>query len=288
MKPRLLLPAALAVASVCALAFWPRSTPQPAAPEPPPVATAPAPEKLRLEQRLRDADAVLIRSASREASRRLDPPLAIMGGAVSETAPWFARLQIRHPDGSASHCGGTLMRGGWIVTAAHCVAPSGWLWIEASLAPESRASWGLARYRLGEAAIHRLYEGRDSAYRQDVALLRLPEDPGEGLAWPQALQTELELGEAVKVCGMGLEASGRLSEVLRCADLPAAEIRPGAIRLDGSAGGFRQADSGGPALRASTGTPVGVISHFEGGATDRQWLTPFPAKWAAGIRAAWE
>lgn len=276
MKTRLLLwllTGVLALASVAA--FVPSAPP-----------SAPS-EPAALVHRLADAEARLIRSASREASRRLDPPLAIMGGAVSETAPWFARLEIRHPDGSDSHCGGTLMRGGWIVTAAHCVAPPGWLWIEASLAPESRSSWGLARYRLGEAVIHRFYEGRDSAYRQDVALLRLPEDPGEGLSWPQAPQTELEPGEAVSVCGMGLDASGRLSERLRCADLPAAEIRPGAIRLDGAQGGFRQADSGGPALRASTGTPVGVISHFEGGATDRQWLTPFPAKWSAGVRAAW-
>ena len=277
MKTRFLLwplTGVLALASVAALV--------PSAPPSAPV------EPTALVHRLADAEARLIRSASRESSRRLDPPPAIMGGAVSETAPWFVRLEVRHPDGSDAHCGGTLMRGGWIVTAAHCVAPPGWLWIEASLAPESRSSWGLARYRLGEAVIHRLYEGRDSAYRQDVALLRLPEDPGEGLSWPQAPQTELEPGELVSVCGMGLDASDRLSERLRCADLPAAEIRPGAIRLDGSAGGFRQADNGGPALRASTGTPVGVISHFEGGATDRQWLTPFPTKWAAGVREAWE
>ncbi len=282
---RLLGAGAILLALAAAAVLWPRETATP--PETPPLVSAASPQ-LRLDQRLADAGAVLVRSATGGQSRRLERPVAIIGGAPSEAAPHFVRLAIRHADGADSHCGGTLLVGGWIVTAAHCVDSSEpWAYVEVSVGPATRSAWGRARYRLGEAAVHRLYEGADSVYRHDVALLRLPDDPGGGLPWPQSAQTELEPGEVVTACGMGLGESGRLAEELHCASLPVAEVRPSIVRLDGLRGGFRQADSGGPVMREATGTPVGVISHYDGGRADRQFIMPFPALWAAGVRGAW-
>ena len=74
MKPRFLLPAALAGVALCALVFWPRADKSGVAPDPqPPVAAAPEPERLRLEHRLADAGAVLRRGSSHEPATRLSP-----------------------------------------------------------------------------------------------------------------------------------------------------------------------------------------------------------------------
>ncbi|MDD2870323.1 hypothetical protein, partial [Neomegalonema sp.] len=82
--------------------------------------------------------------------------------------------------------------------------------------------------------------------------------------------------------------SGELSEVLRCVEQRVVEVRPGVIQLDGGAGGFRNADSGALVLRASTGTPVGVVSYFHGaGREDEQFIMPWPGAWARAVRGAW-
>lgn len=298
-RPVILLSLALGAAALCALAaLWPRPEPEPPAAQP-----APAPERLRLEHRLADVDAVLVRSASGYQSRRMaapEPRLSVMGGTPGEAASHTVRLEkvtaeTGSPDGpiwrrEASDCGGTLYAGGWILTAAHCVEGR-WEYVEAWVEQSGRAGPARARYRLGEAAVHRYYEGcgeadGDDACRHDVALLKLPDDPGGGLPWPQSAQTELEAGERVRTCGFGLTEAGRTSDVLRCYETSVVWARAGVARLDESGpANFMPGDSGSGVFRAATGTQIGVVSHIAGG---RRFVMTFPAAWGRGVRGAWD
>ncbi len=287
MKTRHLL-AGAALACLALAVFWPRPAERP---DPPPPAAA-DPPRLTLDQRLDDAGARLVRSVSGETTRQLAEPVALLGGAVSEAAPDFVRLQIRHPDGSDSHCAGGLMEGGWILTAAHCV-DGPFLWIEASVGPSSREAWGIARVRFGEAAVSARFEGDGAAaYREDRALLKLPEDLAASLdwaarPWPQGPQTQLEPGEILRVCGMGLYEGVGLSSDLRCAELPVLEVRAAVVRFGGEAALIQQGDSGAIIHRAATGTPVCILSNFQPGDRTRQYCEPWPGAWARGVRAAW-
>lgn len=280
------------------IAVWASLSGEAPSPAPPPEAA----ETLRLEQRLEDAEARLVRSSSGETTRRLEPPaapLAVVGGVEAETPPHFVGLAIRLRGSlwrwEESHCAGALFRGGWILTAAHCVDPP-WEYVEASVGPATRAAWGLERARFGAAVQHSHWEAcspSEPRCRNDLALLRLPAEAAAALDWaaldwPQGPQTQLEPGERVRVCGMGRVESGELSEALRCVEQSVVEVRPGVVQLDGSAGGFRQADSGALVVRAATGAPVGVVAYFHGGGMEgEQFLMPFPTRWAAGVRAAW-
>ncbi len=132
--PRLIGAGAILLALAAAAVLWPRET---AAPLESPSGAAEPQQQLRLEHRLEDAGARLVRSVNGEQTRRLDRPVALLGGAVSEVAPDFVRLQIHSPDGSDSHCAGGLFAGGWILTAAHCLDDP-FLWIDASIGPQNR------------------------------------------------------------------------------------------------------------------------------------------------------
>lgn len=290
-RPVILLSLALGAAALCALAYALRPAPEP------PAVVASAPERLRLEHRLADADAVLVRSATGEQTRRLDvgPRLSIVGGAEAPADPHHVRLEkvISETPARREHedCGGTLMAGGWIVTAAHCVSGR-WLYLDAHAGQTLRGGPAWARWRIGEAAVHRYYEGcgeDDDACRHDVALIRLPDDPGFGAPWPQTAQTQLEPGEVVRICGHGLTAARTTSEALRCVEMPVLWARAGILRLDGASGAhFDQGDSGGGVSRSATGTLVAVVSHIvkrlEGW---RFYVMPFPTAWAAEVKAAW-
>lgn len=228
-----------------------------------------------------------ITATERHDDIRLSSAQKIIGGAPPDEAmPFFVQLTIFHTEFVRSHCGGTLMEGGWVVTAAHCVAGDRWVRVEANVGVAARDSWGSARYSLGKAYVHELYEGRDSNFRHDVALLKLPDDPGGGLKWPQTPQIQLEVGEVVTVCGMGLTETGMLSDSLLCATETVVFAHPAMVMLDGSTGGFRQADSGGGVFRTATGTLVGLISHYDGSNPDVQFILPLPTKWVREVFAS--
>lgn len=123
-----------------------------------------------------------------------------------------------------------------------------------------------------------------------MALLKLPDDPGGGLPWPQAAQTELEPGERVRICGHGLTEGGATAESLRCVEQTVVWVRPAILRLDDADGHYGRGDSGGGVFRAETGTQVALVSHIgvDGRMGEpRYYAMPFPAVWAAGVRGAW-
>ena len=213
--------------------------------------------------------------------------MSILGGSSGEAPPHFVRLEARLSTSptrwETTDCAGTLYACGWIVTAAHCV-PQRFEFIEAAVEPGARAAFGRTRYRVAEAAVHRLYEGcgdDDDACRHDVAMIRLPDDPGGGLAWPQTEQVVTEAGERVRLCGFG-----ERSESLQCVEMGVLWSRAAILRLDEEPGPrFEQGDSGGEVFRAATGTQVAIISHL---APDpktgrlRMYVMPFPAQRASG------
>ncbi|MDD2869112.1 trypsin-like serine protease [Neomegalonema sp.] len=255
--------------------------------------SAPVPADLRLSERLEDAGWRLVEELTPGPARRLSAPASLIGGESLSVSPeWFVLVRAIHPPSarlpqeSRSECGGTLYRGGLVVTAAHCLAEA-WSRVEVLIEPRGREH-GRAAWSLGLAALDAGFEPDGAGrHRHDRAVLRLPEDPGGGLDLPQSARAQVSPGETLTIFGMGLDEEGVLAQSVRICRQRATDVRLGVFEALGDLCRFRDADSGSLAARVLPGgevVPVGIVSHRLQGAEDRQFYAPLsPAK----IRAAW-
>ena len=309
MKPRLLIPAALAGVAVCALAYALRPLPEPAAPDPPPVVASPAPERPELRHRLADAGWRLIEATERGADRRIMQAVALIGGVPVETPPWYALVEAVFPASADTHgqhpglpadaeetsnCGGALyVEAGraFVETAAHCAITRDGTRPKRSeicVEPQSRSSCRV-RYVVHRAAIDAGYEVDWAAgLREDRALVMLPDDPGGGARLPQTLCVQMEPGERVHVYAMGSDETGRLAEAVKLCSQAVVDVRPGIVETRAEPDcAIRGADSGSPAGRIVGGEFVQTltVSSTHG---ERNFYAPIrPDKTRAGV-AAWD
>lgn len=273
-------------------------------------ASASAPERSARRHRLADAGWRLIETREPGEDRRLPQPaapLALIGGAEILTPEWFVLVRAVHPLSAEARvrfprlpadaeergeCGGLLIEGGLIVTAAHCIvgrdgaAP---LRLEVCVQPLGRSACRES-FVIRRAAVDASFEHDGAAgYRDDRALVFLPEDPGGGAELPQTPRAELEPGERVQVFAMGTDARGDLAERVKFCAQEVADVRRTIVETRaGEACRIRRADSGSPAGRIVEGrfAPTLIVSNYDAADEDRNFYAPLrPDKIRAAAKA---
>ncbi len=250
---------------------------------------------LTLRASLADADWRLVDMGRREADHRLEAgatSVGLLGGSEIDAPQWFAlvrpiyptspEIRVRFPGASQSRgeCGGALYEGGWVVTAAHCVVDrdgSAPLQVEICVQPQGRSTCRAA-YVIHRAAVDLGYEPDGAAgFREDRAVLRLPDDPGNGLGLPQTPRAEIEPGEHVHIFAMGLNGAGELSErVSRCSQ-QVVDVRRTIVETRAGACRIRRADSGslaGRELPSGEIVPLLIVSSYDPGDETRNFYAP--------------
>ncbi|MDD2869708.1 hypothetical protein [Neomegalonema sp.] len=320
MPPRFrrLLPAALGLALLAGVLFL--SRPRPPAPDDPAPepqgkteqaseAATPA-ERPARRHRLADAGWRLVETTQQGEDRRLDQPVALIGGEVVEAPEWYVLVhavypvsretRARFPDRDFTggeeqgQCGGKLYRLNGLSfaeTAAHCLlardgsAPRR---VEICVQPFSRSSCR-ARYAVHSFAVDASYEADWAAgLRDDRALLVLPEDPGGGAPLPQTPRAEMEAGEVIHVFAMGPDETGALSERVRTCAQEAVDVRRTRVETRATPNcAIRQGDSGSPAGRMVGGNFVQtlIVSSF---IDERNFYAPIRPDKVRAAAEVWE
>lgn len=222
---------------------------------------------------------------------RLHPRMVGGSPVKIEDAPWQVGLIFGSGPEPArvQFCGGSLVGGSWILTAAHCV--------DRGTKPEDvDIILGTAFYKhFGErldvkrVIVHEKWDS--DTMENDIALLELakPATQGKSVEFATA-DLAVAPGSKLKVSGWGALSEGGLgSEILMGADIPtvtnetcnatesyAGRIKPGMICAGLRDGGLDscQGDSGGPAVATtSAGKKVlaGIVSWGSGCARRRKY-----------------
>jgi secreted trypsin-like serine protease len=204
----------------------------------------------------------------------------IVGGRRTsiEKHPWQVALRITWPSGATYLCGGALINGTWIVTAAHCFSGK-------PNADTALVKVGVTNYidagvwlSVKRVVLHNGY--RADVHENDIALIRLNAPSKSGQSIPLA-GTATRLKDAIlEVTGWGaISEGGEDSHDLMEAAVPYVENSAcnvpasynGAVRDTMLCAGREgvdscQGDSGGPLVLRSAEGPilVGVVSFGEG------------------------
>ena len=255
----------------------------------------PVVESIKLSDRLKDVNAELIKSVTDPNIYILNEPNLLnravsLLGSVETTVPTGAViLEINYVDGTQGHCNGQAYRQG-IISARHCI-DGDWSSVVAYYQPTDRNDRSSPIVSYGFAVGHTFYEGcgpGEPLCRWDYLWFPTQDILDVPLSLPQTEQTTLEVGESVRVVGTGYWEGGLLSETWREVILPVKEVKPTIIELDGLYQRFGQGWSGGPAYRASTGTQVGITSHYHGGGFENeQFIIPLNPSWICSVHRAY-
>ncbi|KAL2091020.1 hypothetical protein ACEWY4_013283 [Coilia grayii] len=191
---------------------------------------------------------------------------AVVGGHVApaNSWPWQVSLQVRSGSGYSHTCGGSLIRRGWVMTAAHCVdSPRTWRVVlgEHNLnSLENREQYIAVSY----AIIHPSWNSRRLSNGHDIALLRLSTEATLNsyvqLATLPPSGQVLPHNHPCYITGWGRTSTrGSISALLKQAYLPAvghricssrgwwgSSVRTNMVCAGGSSNSGCQGDSGGP------------------------------------------
>lgn len=205
----------------------------------------------------------------------------IVGGVATTIAkhPWQVALIVTRPDGSFL-CGGSVIAGRWILTAAHCFGSSAAnVKVKAKTGATDYVSEGVW-IDVDKIIIHESYDPKSKAH--DIALLRLPSSSAATIIPLAASETKVELGEMLTVTGWGVTETGDKSPVLKKATVPYVDNDTcndpksykgrvlGMMMCAGAReGGIDacQGDSGGPLVKGEKPEDailVGIVSFGEG------------------------
>jgi len=202
----------------------------------------------------------------------------IVGGEKTDISkhPWQVALQFR---GNFS-CGGSIISGRWVLTAAHCfnLSPRGGDW-RAKAGATNHATSGVWA-EVERIIVHKEFNPR--TYENDIALIKLKLPPA-GRAIPLAdASATLQVGQRLEVTGWGAtKEGGGASKDLQKATVPYADTAVcneptsynGGVRPNMMCAGYReggidacQGDSGGPLVWRTPDGPVlvGVVSFGDG------------------------
>jgi secreted trypsin-like serine protease len=197
----------------------------------------------------------------------------IVGGteAAPGAWPWAAAMTFRSGTGYFQYCGGALIAGQWVLTAAHCEVEVGDTIILGR--HDLRTSAG-EEIRVDRVLTHRDYD--PGTNDNDISLVHL--ERASGQATLPLGEDDIFAGEPVTVIGWGLTSEGgAASSALRQVSVPVVSqedcaeayvLTPNMICAGFPEGGRDscQGDSGGPlmALIGETWAHVGIVSFGEG------------------------
>jgi secreted trypsin-like serine protease len=205
----------------------------------------------------------------------------IVGGKPTtvEMHPWQVALDITL-DGESYLCGGSIVADRWVLTAAHCLAPST---KPSAVKVKSGATYFRTQGEWTDIDLIVIHDAYDStSHENDLALVKLRTRP-QGQVIPLATaKLTIPVGQPLEVTGWGaasedgepgndlLEASVPYVDNATC-NAPAAydgAVKPGMICAGYRDGGLDscQGDSGGPLVWRTSDGPVlvGVVSWGEG------------------------
>ncbi|MGJ5074783.1 serine protease [Bradyrhizobium oligotrophicum] len=199
---------------------------------------------------------------------------------------WQVAFSVKYPDGKTYLCGGSIIYGKWVLTAAHCFPTP-------DKPRDGRAKTGVTNIVLdGEwteiARVVRHENYNAKTQENDLALVKLRSTPkGKQIDLIEDDQ-KLSVGQILQVTGWGITETGTPSDTLCMTTVPyvdnatcnAANSYNGAIKPSMMCAGYAKGgkdscggDSGGPLVWRLNGRAilVGVVSFGEGCALQHKY-----------------
>ncbi|MBX2853374.1 MAG: trypsin-like serine protease [Rhodobacteraceae bacterium] len=205
--------------------------------------------------------------------------------AFANDFPWIASLKIVSTPGDAdgvgeisSRCGASIIDREWLLTAAHCLTPESFSYIDVTLGSSDLSNTQALRVQADRAVCHIGFDHKYASLSNDIALIRLPEPlppsiPSVSLATPEQVY---QLGRETRLKSAGWGATitdsngipDLASDYLKTVDLSLRDASGTHLFVSDPAGGVQGVcvgDSGGPlSIGADQGARlVGVTSHVQ-------------------------
>lgn len=203
-----------------------------------------------------------------------------------EKHPWQVAFNVTFPDGKTYLCGGSIIHGNWVLTAAHCfdaTSKPGDGVVKSGVTNIATAGeWA----EIAKVTRHKAYN--PETHENDVALVKLKNPPKGTAVDLLGDEPKLVPGQVLEVTGWGLTEKGTTSDTLCKTTVPyvdnatcnakesySGEILPGMLCAGYRKGGKDSCggDSGGPLVWYLNSKPtlVGVVSFGAGCALEKKY-----------------